>query len=562
MGALEATVIDRRRFLRDSAALGLVAAIAAACSDETSPSSSDSPLTSTSPAPPITTPPTSPATTSATTPAAARPYTRPGWLAAENQKPGTTAWRIDVPVPRANNKPRPGWIEGYLDTTSARHGDEVTLRVSCNADSWHAEAYRMGWYGGDLGRLVWASETFPMPWQFVVSRDKTTKMTRAQWEPSLSIRITDEWPPGSYLIKLVSSAGGAHYVPLTIRDDSAVGSLVLVSAVTTWQAYNPWGGCSLYKCYDGPGRSKVVSFDRPYAATYNWGSADFLTHELPLIALIEELGIDTAYVTSIDLHTSADSEEDDPVLRGRSALLSTGHDEYYSTAMRSTLERARDRGLNLAFFGANAVYRHVRLEPNEEGRALRQMPNYRLAGDDPLTEDDPKQSTVQWRNKPLLRPESALIGVQYFAAGIKTSLRVVTPDNWVFDGVEVRRGSRFKKLVAIEADGLGLAEHEPEGLEVLATSPVRFDRGTYDHAMTYYSAPSGAGVFASGTIAWILALDEAAWKDPRTTTFVRGVTANVLRAFAAGPAGAAHPSRGNSRKYRTAIRPPEASETE
>ena len=484
-------------------------------------------------------------------------------MAAENRRAGTSAWRIDTPVPRASDQPRPGWIEGYADTTSARHGDEVTLRVSCNSESWHAEAYRMGWYGGELGRLVWTSDEIPTPWQFVVSRDKDTKMTRAEWTPSLTISITDEWPPGSYLIKLVSDVGEAHYVPLTVRDDSAVGSLAVISAVTTWQAYNPWGGCSLYRCYDGPGRSTVVSFDRPYAATYNWGSADYLTHELPLIALIEELGIDTAYITNIDLHTSGsgDGDELDSVLDGRTALLSVGHDEYYSTPMRETLERARDRGINLAFFGANAVYRHIRLEPNTEGLTLRQMPNYRRADDDPVTEDDPMQSTVQWRNPPLRRPESALIGVQYFAAGVKTSLRVVNPTNWVFEGVKVRNGTRFKRLVSIEADGLGLAEHEPEGLEVLAANPVKFVDGLYDHAMTYYSADSGAGVFATGTIAWILALDEAEWDDPKTTEFVRVVTTNVLKAFAAGPAGRVHPSKANARRFRNSIRPPEAAET-
>ena len=554
-------MIDRRRFLRDSAVFGLAAAVAAACGDEASPGSSQNPSpTAPTPNAPTTAPTTSAAATTTTPPP--RPYTQAGWLAAENQRAGTSAWRIETPVPRASAEPRPGWIEGYADTTSARPGDDVTLRVSCNSESWHAEAYRMGWYGGELGRLVWTSDEIPTPWQFVVSRDKATKMTRAEWTPSLTISITDEWPPGSYLIKLVSDVGEAHYVPLTVRDDSAVGSLAVVSAVTTWQAYNPWGGCSLYRCYDGPGRSTVVSFDRPYAATYNWGSADYLTHELPLIALIEELGIDTAYITNIDLHTSGSGEGDelDSVLNGRTALLSVGHDEYYSTAMRATLERARDRGINLAFFGANAVYRHIRLEPNTEGLSFRQMPNYRRAKDDPITEEDPMQSTVQWRNPPLRRPESALIGVQYFAAGVKTSLRVVNPKNWVFEGVKVRNGTRFKRLVSIEADGLGLAEFEPDNLEVLAANPVKFVDGLYDHAMTYYAADSGAGVFATGTIAWILALDEAEWDDPKTTEFVRGVTTNVLNAFAAGPAGRVHPSTGNASRYRNSIRPPESVE--
>lgn len=553
--------LDRRQFISQSAALG-AAAVMAACSDsESTPVDSVAETMPTNP-PTTTTPSTSTTTTAAPSPV--DPYSSPGWLAAENARPGTDSWRIEAPVPGKSSRVPTGWIEGYADTTSARPGQTVTLYVACDAPTWHAEVYRMGWYGGDLGRLILTSEEIEKQWQFAAEVEATldelgndTKMRVAGWGPSLELTVTDDWPPGSYLIKLVASSGEAHYVPLTVRRDTGVGSLVVVSAVTTWQAYNPWGGCSLYECFDGPGRSKVVSFDRPYARSYNWGSADFLTHELPLIALIEELGIDTAYVTDIDLHTSGLGENDelDAVFASRTALLTTGHDEYYSTAMRDTLERAREAGVNLAFFGANAVYRHIRLEPNADGLPYRVMPNYRIAGDDPLTETDPEQSTVQWRNPPLARPESELIGVQYFAAGVTAALRVVNSANWVFDDVDVRNGSSFKKLVSIEADGLGPSEATPENLEVLATGPVRFKDSEYDHAMTYYSHESGSGVFATGTIAWINALDAEYWGDEDTTEFVRGVTARVLQVFAEGPAGSSYPSEGNARRFRRAARP-------
>ena len=563
LGVVARVNLDRRQFLTRSTALGL-AAVAAACGDSATDPATTSPATSTA------TPSTTPATTSTTststttTVPATEPYTTPGWLAAENSRAGTTDWRIEAAVPGASTKVSAGWVEGYADTTSARPGQTVTLFVSTDAESWHAEAYRMGWYGGDLGRLIWTSDEVAKTWQFnaEIDRSDSTKMRVADWGPSLTFTITDDWPPGSYLIKLVASSGEAHYVPLTVRRDSAAAGLVVVSAVTTWQAYNPWGGCSLYECFDGPGRSTVVSFDRPYARTYNWGSADFLTHELPLIALIEELGLDTAYVTDVDLHTSGLGENDDldSVFANRTALLTTGHDEYYSTAMRDSLGRARDAGVNLAFFGANAVYRHVRLESNADGLPYRQMPNYRTAGSDPLTTTDPEKSTVQWRNPPLNRPESSLIGVQYFAAGVTAPLRVVNPSNWVFDDVDVRNGSSFKKLVSIEADGLGPPGVEPENLEVLASGPVKYKDSEYDHAMTYYSHDSGAGVFATGTIAWINALDVDEWGDDETTDFVRGVTSRLLRVFADGPAGTSHPSEGNADRFRRPSRPVESDE--
>ena len=487
------------------------------------------------------------------------PYSQPGWLAIENAQAGTDSWRIDFDIAPTKRLNMTGFIEGYADTTSAQSGQVVNLYVNTGSPQWHLEAYRMGYYGGLNARLIWTSETFDQPWQFAEpSFDRETRMHTAQWSPSTAITIDDSWPPGSYLLKLNSSEGGAHYIPLTIRRDDCAASLVVVSAVTTWQAYNPWGGRSLYENF-GPGsrfdRSLVVSFDRPYASAYNWGSADFLTHELPLISLIEELGIDTAYVSDIDLHTSAlDGDGSlNPVLLNRTALLTTGHDEYYSTPMRATLERARDAGINLAFFGANAVYRHIRLEPNSENVPNRQLVNYRTADIDPMTAVDPQQATVQWRNAPLNQPESALIGVQYFAAGITASMKLVNTDNWVFNDVDLSMGRTMKRLVAIEADGLGPSSSEPSNLEVLASSPVMYKDSLYNHAMTYYSADSGAGVFATGTIGWINALDITEWGDEAVSTFVRGVTTNVLQAFAAGPTGLEHPSVGNASRYRSSV---------
>ena len=80
-------------------------------------------------------------------------------------------------------------------------------------------------------------------------------------------------------------------------------------SVTTWQAYNAYGGRSLYV---GPGtvrvgesgapnRSRVVSFDRPYDQR-GWGAPDFMGNEFPLIFLAESLGLDVTYFTDIDLH--------------------------------------------------------------------------------------------------------------------------------------------------------------------------------------------------------------------------------------------------------------------
>ena len=47
-------------------------------------------------------------------------------------------------------------------------------------------------------------------------------------------------------VKLVGSADQQQYIPLTIREDSSTAAYVIQNSVTTWQAYNLWGGYSLY----------------------------------------------------------------------------------------------------------------------------------------------------------------------------------------------------------------------------------------------------------------------------------------------------------------------------
>ena len=160
-----------------------------------------------------------------------------------------------------------------------------------------------------------------------------------------------------YMFRLRAADGGATFVPLTVLDDRKADVLV-VSAITTWNAYNTYGGASLY---DGDGgRSKVVTFDRPYHAS---GSGHFFGGEYELVQLVESMGLDVAYTTNIDLHARPEQIQ----AGGYKVVISLAHDEYYSVPIRQALESARDRGVNLMFLGANAGFRRIRLEPSEHG---------------------------------------------------------------------------------------------------------------------------------------------------------------------------------------------------
>src|SRR5262249_9679876 len=154
--------------------------------------------------------------------------------------------------------------------------------------------------------------------------------------------------------------------------------------VTTFAAYNNWGGASLYAFNSDGKPARKVSFDRPYAVNpYGVrldGASDFLRRwEYNAVRFLEREGYDLTYVTNVDTH-----ERGDALLRHR-IVLSVGHDEYWSRPMRQHFETARDRGVHLAFLSAGDSLWQIRFEANSSGVEDRTIVAYKEAADT----DDP-----------------------------------------------------------------------------------------------------------------------------------------------------------------------------
>ncbi|HSS11363.1 MAG TPA: N,N-dimethylformamidase beta subunit family domain-containing protein, partial [Acidimicrobiales bacterium] len=114
--------------------------------------------------------------------------------------------------------------------------------------------------------------------------------------------------------------------------------------------------------------------------------------------------------------------------------------------------------------------------------------------------------------------------------------------NWIFAGTGASSGQRLAKVVGSEYDRYDPSVPGPRNVEILSHSPL-YCRGQFDYSdATYYSAPSGAGVFASGTIDWVGNIDPACPTPDCPGRVLGRVTENLLAAFGAGPAGLAHPS--------------------
>jgi len=468
------------------------------------------------------------------------------WVIQQNKLPGTTRWKI----PPADA----GGIAGYASTQQARLGQQVTLYVSTKASSFHVDAFRMGYYQGKGARLIWKSKEIAGVSQPTCPVVPNIFMVQCNWSPSLRIKITRLWVQGQYLLKLVGSGGQQSYIPLTIWDPSSHAAYVVMAAVLTWQAFNPYGGYDLYgggppglTGYPPPDRSRVLSFDRPYA--YGDGAASFLGNEYPLIRFVEKHGLDVTYWTNITLATHGN------LLMNHKALLSLGHDEEWSLRMREWATKARNAGVNLVFFGASPVLRKVRLQPSPLGANMEEV-NYRDPQADPLYGKDNAEVTQNWWGQPPANdPASTLVGATYVGYNNSTAANMVVVDSssFIFKGTHLHNGSIIPSVLKFDFDAYDPSRPNPPGVEILTHSPVviSFSGKSAYADTTYYTWPaSKAGVFESGTNYWIASMQSC----PSATTacpapILRRITGNVLRAFGRGPAGIKHPSIANWHQF-------------
>ncbi len=473
----------------------------------------------------------------------------------QNKLPGTTAWKI-------TSSPATGYIQGFANKTYAKAGDSVTLYISSTTSTFRVYAYRMGYYQGKGGRLIWTSPTETGSVQPTCPLTPATNMVSCDnWTPSVTLKITKAFFQGDYLFKLVGSGGQQSYIPLTVWNPSSKATYLIKNDVFTWQAWNPYGG---YDFYAGQGtcppnhyplcsRARVVSFDRPYA--YGAGAADFMANEYPLVRFMEKHGLNVAYANdqTVIEHPS--------ILTNHVAILSLGHDECWSYRERVAAKQAKNQGVNFIFFGASAMLRHVRLQPSPLG-ANRQEVDYRNSSKDPLNgKGNPLEVTGNtWMSPPASWPETGFVGESYAGyllnGATPTPFVVANASAWIFKGTGLKNGSSIPGVLLSDFDHFYLPNPHPSNLEILGHSPIPVNRvitdlGTqngYAYSdMTYYtSSTSNAGVFDSGTNNWINSLNSCSSATANCPApMTRKITGNLFWLFGQGPTGKLIPSVAN-----------------
>jgi hypothetical protein len=447
----------------------------------------------------------------------------------------------------AAETPPPLFIEGYAGQVSYVPGEELTLHVSTSEETFAVEITRIG----AKRETVWTvakveGREHPVP--------ENASSHGCGWPAALKLPLPADWRTGYYLVTFRVRDGGGKYVNRSVRSaesscffvlrpaEPGKNSKILLQLSThTYNAYNNWGGFSLY-AYNGRGGNQGhrVSCERPPMPQFpNW--------EQPFVEWAERNGI------ALDFATNGDLEFHPELLKAYRLVLSVGHDEYWSAPMRDHLERFIADGGNVAFFSGNTCCWQVRSE--DGGRAFTSWKQN--VQQDPVFGARGSQATLSslWSHHLVQRPENQLTGVGFLWGGYHKShgqlmdasgaYTVHRPDHWLFAGTGLKRGDEFggkDTIVGYECDGCELTWREglpfpthrdgtPESFEIIASAPAqwhpddcewydRWENGRKGNAVLGVYQRGGT-VFTSGSTDWAHGLRGG---DP----MVERITRNVL----------------------------------
>ncbi|WP_436519765.1 N,N-dimethylformamidase beta subunit family domain-containing protein [Actinoplanes sp. HUAS TT8] len=455
---------------------------------------------------------------------ALRDRPRPAAPVVPAQRASADALRLPV-----NVTDRLRQIQGYASATSVNAGDPIDFHVAvARPQPFTVTVHRIDGRGtqqvGASGELSGQPRAVPVP-------DPVTGLIDCDWPVSWTLHTPAYWTSGMYLAVFETRDGDRALTLFVVREDQRRSDFLMVVPFTTYAAYNMWPmdghtGRNLYRGYLPGGKSGGidqrayrVSFNRPFA---NGGRPKLFDLDIAAAKWLESNGYDVTYATSIDLH---EGRVDPARHRG---LVFSGHDEYWSGAMRQVLDKAIRGGTHCAFLAANNVYWNIRMEA-----AGRVVTCYKDAVDPAPGRFGP---TKLWRD---LGPghshaEGRTLGVQYNGIPDRPAPLVVREaGHWLWAGTGLRDGDTIPKLVGGEADGVFPDVPVGYGAQrtVLSESPYTdAKRGRVVQNTSLSVTPEGTIVFDAGTFHWPLALVHGRYTDARIQRATRNLFNRMLAA--------------------------------
>jgi hypothetical protein len=446
----------------------------------------------------------------------------------ENALPGTPQSQWDI---AGAGDPS---IQGFATDISVNRGQRIRFKIDTDARAYRLDIYRMGYYGGRGARLIATiqpSAALPQNQPTCLTQASTGLIDCGNWAESAAWDVPANATSGIYFAKVIrSDNGGASHIVFVVRDDASTSAILFQTSDTTWQAYNNYGGNSLY-VGSPAGRAYKVSYNRPFNTRGNSTIDWVFSAEYPMVRWLEANGYDVSYFTGVD------SDRFGHLIRQHRVFMSVGHDEYWSGAQRANVEAARDAGVHLAFFSGNEVFWKTRWENSIDGSGTpyRTLVCYKETHAGAKIDPTPVW-TGTWRDPRFSppsdggRPENALTGTIFMVNDVGCcSMSITVPA--AYGRLRFWRNTSIATLApgataTLPAGTLGYEWDEdldngfrPPGLMPLSSTTRNlsgvllldygstYGSGPATHSLTLYRAQSGALVFGAGTVQWSWGLD-------------------------------------------------------
>lgn len=441
-------------------------------------------------------------------------------------------------------------IQGYATEMSVDHGSTIDFKINVtDGADFTIRIYRIGYYQGNGARLITDLGSFTGTIQPAPLSDPVTGLIDCgNWSVSASWAVPPAATPGLYIARLTRTGNaGASHIAFVVRDDNSTADILYQTSDATWQAYNVYGGNSLYTGSTSfpAGHAAKVSYNRPFITRNGGGGGaaaeDWFFHaEYPMIRWLERNGYDLTYASEIDVARNPN------LMQNHQVFLSAGHDEYWSKEQRDNVTAARNNGKHLAFFSGNEIYWKTRWENSIDGSntPYRTLVCYKegTMGENTCgSKCDPSPAwTGLWRdgcNPPYAPndgclPENSLSGqISWLGA----SADMVVPYSckafrfWrntsIASLTEGQVATLTGTMLGYEIDWEQQNGQYPHGRILLSSTNV----SGKVHKLSLYKHSSGALVFGAGTVQWSWALDGTHDSGPSTEDIrVQQATVNLL----------------------------------
>jgi hypothetical protein len=449
---------------------------------------------------------------------------------------------------------------GFARQMSWEHGDTATFSLSGQVD--HVEIFRMGTNGLN-GQQVAVLTGIKHVNQPACLQLPEGSADCGNWAVNASWPIPGNAASSIYrAVPMTSNGAEGPAIWFVVRCDECHSQIVVMTSDETWQAYNVYGGGSLYMQASPDGqragsREHRVSYNRPLLFS-EWSYPP--NAELPMLNWLTAEGYDFQYVSQVDV------EANPGILLGHRIMVTVGHLEYVSDNQRSAIENAIAHGVSWANLTGNDFY--WKIDPQASIDPSHQPNRTIVCYKETLVDQDINPSLIwtgTWRDRRFSppndggRPENVLTGqlftvdtvprddsIQFTAdEGRSPFLRYTAAANLRAGQVlTMPPGTLGYEWDEVKTDNLTLPRNELALSTAVVNDVIELQpnaKGDYSqqvfvphqtatHHVTLYQAPSGAWVWSAGTVQWSWGLsdDHARFTNHTANPVMQQATVNIF----------------------------------